>query len=73
MKYIKHHLGEVNCPLNRAYRCSNKCAWFDNEDEDCRMIGGFWKVREGLNEVTNGLRSINKNIFDGFDALFQKT
>ena len=55
MKYNEHHLSEhhdkIICPLNRNYTCTGRCAWFDHVHEDCRMIGGFWRVREGLNEI----------------------
>ena len=54
MKYQKHYLadekGSKFCPLNEG-NCDSYCAWFDHKHQDCRMIGGFWKVREGLNEL----------------------
>ena len=62
MKYKNHYLSEKNdkmmCPLNREYSCNSRCAWFDHEHQDCRVIGGFWKVREGLNEVVETLYEI---------------
>ena len=54
MKTKQHYLSDKNvhiwCPLDRNYMCNNTCAWFDNEEQDCRMIGGFWKVIEAIRE-----------------------
>ena len=62
MKLQKHYLNEKNfekqCPLQNGNRCDSYCAWFDHEEQDCRMIGGFWKVREGLTDVTDLLTDI---------------
>ena len=70
MKFKNHYLSEKNdkmmCPLNREYSCNSRCAWFDHEHQDCRQLGMMWKIREDLQDIS-------KNIFDGFDALFQKT
>ena len=70
MKYQKHYLSskfnKKHCPLNRDYPCDSHCAWFDHENQDCRQIGMIWKIREDLQDIS-------KNIYDGFDALFQKT
>ena len=67
MKYQKHYLGEKNCPLQqKTIQCDSYCAWFDHEHQDCRQLGMIWKIREDLQDIS-------KNIFDGFDALFQKT
>ena len=57
MKYQKHYLSDEGnnkyCPLqgDRVIQCDSYCAWFDHEEQDCRMIGGFWKVREQLTEL----------------------
>ena len=70
MKYQKHYLSDekspIYCPLSRGIRCDSFCAWFDHEHHDCRQLGMICKIREDL-------QSISKNIFDGFDALFQKS
>ena len=62
MKYQKHYLSDkiANklCPLHNGRTCDSYCAWFDHEHQDCRMIGGFWKVREGLTDVTDLLTDI---------------
>ena len=67
MKRQEHYLSEKNdkvyCPLNRTYYCYSGCAWFDHKHQDCRMIGGFWKVREGLNEVVDQLKDISDVIW----------
>ena len=59
MKYKKHYLSNdgnnKHCPINER-TCDSWCAWFDHENQDCRMIGGFWKVREGINEVVEEIR-----------------
>ena len=26
------------CPLNRNYYCDDRCKWFDEDAEDCRLI-----------------------------------
>lgn len=62
--YKKHYLSDKidkRCPLNHG-ACDEFCAWFDHEHQDCRMIGGFWKVREGINEMTDMLIDIEKSI-----------
>ena len=38
MKFVRHYLGELMCPLNRDFSCNSRCAWFDNEEEDCRLM-----------------------------------
>ena len=59
MKIIRHYLSkendQVRCPLNRDSACNNTCAWFDNEEQDCRMIGGFWKIREELVDLKEAI------------------
>ena len=69
MKYQKHYLSEdgnnKHCPINER-PCDSWCAWFDHEEQDCKLIGG-------LLDIKYELKDISKNIFDGFDALFQKT
>ena len=78
MKYQKHYLSDDSgnnkmCPLQPGLgQCDSYCAWFDHENQDCRMIGGFWKVREGLAEVSDHLKQLDLNIFEGLNALFQK-
>ena len=66
MKYKTHYLSEKNdkmmCPLNREYSCNSRCAWFDHVEEDCRMIGGFWKVREILLDIKASIILIGMNI-----------
>ena len=63
-KYQKHYLSDGGnnnklCPLQQiVVQCDSHCAWFDHEYQDCRMIGGFWKVREGLTDVTDLLTDI---------------
>ena len=70
MKYQKHYLSDEKsskfCPLN-AGSCDSYCAWFDHEDQDCRMIGGFWKVRESITDVTDLLTDI-RDCMRGKDA-----
>ena len=71
MKYQKHYLSDKKspkyCPLQTGViQCDSFCAWFDHENQDCRQIGMIWKIREDLQDIS-------KNIYDGFDALFQKT
>ena len=77
MKFEQHYLSTKNypksCPLNRDYACDGLCAWFDHEYQDCRRIGGFMKVREGLTEIDERLFQISEEIKKGLDALFQKT
>lgn len=65
MKDQEHYLGRIMCPLNRSFDCSSNCAWFDHEEQDCRKI-------LTQKNILYELRKLNKNIFDGFDALFQK-
>ena len=76
-KYQQHYLSDKHsnklCPLQTIIQCDSHCAWFDHEEQDCRMIGGFWKVREGLNDIIDELNTLNITIFDGLDALFQKS
>ena len=73
MKYQKHYLSEDGnnkiCPVQSGYvkPCNNSCAWFDHEHQDCRMIGGFWKVREGFTDVTDLLTDI-RDCMRGKDA-----
>ena len=60
-KYQKHYLSDEKgnskyCPLQVSMVCNSYCAWFDHVHCDCRMIGGFWKVREGINEVVEAIR-----------------
>ena len=50
-KQQRHWLGNKYCPLKSSVLCSGQCAWFDHEEEDCRLIGGFWKIREELREM----------------------
>jgi len=66
-------MSDQECPLNRNYICNERCKWYDFEHNDCRMIGGFWKIREGINEVTDMLIDIEKTIDRGLDALWKKT
>ena len=69
MKYQKHYLSDEKsnklCPLSGGdsdVQCDSWCAWFDHEHQDCRMIGGFWKIREGLTEINDNLTAIWKVI-----------
>ena len=45
MKYQKHYLSEEKdlkwCPLQSGIDCTSRCAWFDHEDQDCRMVLGI--------------------------------
>lgn len=65
MKIKKHYLGNLECPFNRDYYCTSECAFFDHEEQDCRKI-------LTQKNILYELRNIDKTIFDGFDALFQK-
>ena len=47
------------CPLNRDYYCDDRCKWFDVVIKDCKFI--------------NIINAMNKTIFKGLDALFQKS
>ena len=69
MKYQKHYLSEKGndkyCPFKMGVSCDSHCAWFDHEELDCRKI-------LTQKNILYELRNIDKTIFDGFDALFQK-
>jgi len=62
MKFIKHYLEDVRCPINREYACDSRCVWFDNEEEDCRMIGGILKIRDSLNYIRETVEYIDKGV-----------
>lgn len=67
MSYKEHYLSEehdkITCPLNRKYLCNGHCAWFDHEEQDCRIFESFWTMREGLNEINDNLKTIQKRIY----------
>ena len=54
MKYQEHYLATKTtkkfCPLKDGGICDSYCAWFDHEEQDCRMIGGFWKIVEAIRD-----------------------
>ena len=63
-KYQKHYLSEgdfdMSCPLNHG-RCDSYCAWFDHEDQDCRMV-------LGINDISLILR---RGLVDEFKRAFK--
>ena len=69
MKYQKHYLSDKRsdkfCPLSDN-SCNSNCAWFDHEEQDCRMIGSLLNIKYELMDLSD----ITKK---GLDALFQKT
>ena len=63
MKYQKHYLSdkdfEKRCPLNKFSACDSYCAWFDHEDQDCKLIGSLLDIKyelRYLNEKKKGDR-----------------
>ena len=64
--YLNEEHDKLICPLNRKYVCNGHCAWFDHEAQECKMFSMFWNLRTELQDI-------KKTIFDGFDALFQKS
>ena len=71
MKYIKHYLEGVRCPFNRDFSCDSRCALFDNVNEDCKLIGMGWKIRESLNELKDIMvfekqKPIGEEPYDGY-------
>ena len=68
-KYQKHYLSDDKhnklCPLQQeSIQCDSYCAWFDHVHYDCRMIGGFWKVREGLTDITELLTDLREMLIN---------
>ena len=58
---------DKECPLNRNYYCDDRCKWFDDEsDINCSLL-------IGLSNINIQLYNLKKTIFEGLDALFQKS
>ena len=60
MKYQKHYLAEKGnpkmCPISST-SCDSTCAWFDHEDQDCKLIGSLLDIKyelRYLNEKKKG-------------------
>ena len=48
-------------------QCDSSCAWFDHENQDCRLLGMMWKIRDDLHDITDELEGINFNLREGKD------
>jgi len=59
----RHYLGNVYCPLNRAYSCTAACAWFDHEEDMCRLLGIMFDVNATLLEVVDKLDEIKDEVY----------
>ena len=59
-----------HCPLNRDYYCDDRCKWFDIVSEVCQITNTLQAINKTLCiEIDN----LNTTIFDGLNALFQKS
>ena len=69
--YQEHYLSEEHdkktCPFNRSYLCNGHCAWFDHEEQDCRMIGGFWKITTSINNFADIIEYYKEKLEDKND------
>ena len=66
MKYQKHYLSDGKnlkfCPLQHGIDCNSYCAWFDHENQDCRLLGMMWKIRDDLHDIADEIKGVNFNL-----------
>ena len=56
-KTQRHWLGYKICAF-KSVACTGICAWFDHEEEDCKLLGGFWKIKQELTDIKDAIEII---------------
>lgn len=50
MTYKRHYLSEKGslkyCPLQHGIDCNSYCAWFDHEEQECKIFTILWGIRQ---------------------------
>ena len=62
VKYRTHYLQDKYCYQNQTIPCSNYCAWFDEEEKDCRMFTNMFKLHMDLIEINDSIDYLGESL-----------
>ena len=62
-EYKTHYLSEkgnpVYCPISHfENQCNNRCAWFDNVNEECALLGELYAIKHELMNLNDNVSYI---------------
>ena len=60
--YRTHYLKDKYCYQNQTIPCSNYCAWFDEEEKDCRMFTYMFNSNFLLEEINDSIEYLGDSL-----------
>ena len=60
--YRTHYLKDKYCYNDQTIPCSNYCAWFDEEEKDCRMLTGMFTLHMDLTDIGDYIEYLGESL-----------